>query len=562
MFSKSVVRLMLGVLYFHLVIVPGVAMARVDQQTMDASTTKNDFNYVIRWRENQRSYPGPPQYPTYKEKWTVIAKVERAGGDNRQAGYRFMMGGEYWASMGMEMVGQSGVDLRAIAPYLIADRIGNEPMVIARYYPELAKLRIDVIKIQKSPANGGTYMVLLSQYTPHHGNTGMVYGYYRSDSEVLSRAIGYNPFEAFRGYDGDPVFHNINPGAAQVALSRAIAYHKSIIGLWIQTNSRVDQEVHTSGNIFQKKTTVTSRGYVTPSYYLAKPANMSYYYGSPSAPAMGTICVVNLPQCDDIHHVAVSGIYLEPLDGGSIKPVEELIYTQVDSQTGFTALFFTALVVLGTLVMAPEVIAAAETAAPLESVGQGAVAQGTGALTGVSEAATAPGFTPPTPITPGQLAGITGTSYAGLVEAAQGGSLVSQREDVFGAQPTVANISQVGPGSTTGSNCTQSFCQNFYMLALQKHQAAIVDMNNSNAGLQTTKQAVQGACDPTWSTAQCQAAGLTPGLMWRTDDYREANTAYNLKVREQACKAQGLTGLPLRQCIAPPLRNPNRPPPR
>jgi hypothetical protein len=547
-FTKIIGQLMVALLGFY-ALAPTLALARVDQVTMDASTTRGLWQPNIR---AQRFSADNQRVTEYKESATTISEWQRA--DKRDPRHEYnpqlMMTGELWASMGRDDIGRSGVDpkLANEGGIMMIDVLGNTPVVIARYHPETAKLRIDVITLLKRPDYGRTFTVTTSHYTPHHGQEAVRNGEFRSDGEIAAKKPGYNPFEQFRGHDNDPVFHNINPGAAQVALAWAMSYHKAAVATWVQTTSRVEVDVRESGNFFQKTTTVTTKGFVKPSYYIAKPANMSYYWGQPFAPGMGALCVVpGLTSCDDPNHVVVSSIYLEPLDGGSVKPVEELVYTDVQSHSGFTALFFAVIIFLAVYLgpAALDAVAAAEGGAAEAVIG----ADVTGSAV-MSEVALA------TLIAPSQAS----IGYLGLVEVFQGGSPVSMREDIMGGQPTVTNPAAVSSGLFTGVPCSNSFCANFYA-AIQAKQinAPIVDLNNANSGFASTKLMVQGECPPTWKTEQCERAGKSAGVMWRVDDWKDSMTTYHMKVREVACRERGLEGLELRQCIVPPLLQPKRP---
>ncbi len=239
--------------------------------------------------------------------------------------------------------------------------------------------------------------------------------------------------------------------------------------------------------------------------------------------------------CDDEAHVVAGMIALEPLEGGNIPKMEQQLYNNVSTSSSWTTLAF----------------ALVTAALTYGAVGMYAAAAGTGAGTAGTVAAEAAA----TGIAASDAAIAAGVSYAAGTQLTQGGSLVSPQQGWMGKVGWAP--SGVGNGTSIGASCNNQHCAGLYAAIQQRHVNTDVLDASSSGNLQATNQMIQGNCDPTWTTAACRAAGLSPGTaLYRPDSYIEAKTAYAMKMRERDCKTQGLTGKELRQCIAPPIRQP------
>jgi hypothetical protein len=457
--------------------------------------------------------------------WKLIAKI-KAGGWNQSD--RRMMQGEAWVSQGLEAVGQLGVDPQQLVSAFMADTVGNQPWVVARYFPERAQLRIDVFKIIRD--SNGNISIWVAPFTPHDGEHWKASRRYLTQSEFrYTPQAGYNPFEVFRGYDDDPTFFNISIGAAQVAVAHAMQDQKSIFGLFSVAQTRFTQEQQESGNFLRKTVTTITRGYVQPTFYLTMPVNMSPQRNDPTPAAWGVICATGASVCDDEKHVVISGIALEPLQGGNIptgQQWEEQAYynaTSASSWTGVAFALFTA-------------------ALTYASAGAYGLAMG-GSYAGGSA------------IVAEEIAGQAAMAYAGGSLAINGGPITQVQSgwmSQVGWTP-----SGVGNGVSTGASCTNPHCQGLYGAVTARH--ITTDPLNSN-NLNGWNKITQGNCPQNMSIQACRDAGMDPGVtLPRTDSYMEAKSVMIMKNREQACKARGLTGQAMRQCIAPPIKDPNHP---
>ncbi len=521
-----------------LLIPTGQAFARADPSVYQSSATIGQFKpdstciaqggtvgcgYYERFGDLEGA--GLTRVTVPRDNWRFIAQMTGTG---RTDSGNFMIQGEGWITHGIEGVGRLGLEPNQVAMILNRDENGNPPWVVARYFPEQAKLKIDVFKITRDAA--GRQQVWVSNFTPHHGEHWRAARRYVTEAERTNVVkAGYNPFEKFRGYDDDPMFHNIGWGAAQVALSHAMQYHDSVFSLYIETTNRFSQTQSTSGNFLRKTVTTTTTGYATPKFYLAMPLNMSPARNNISPSNFGVICVTGATTCDDEAHVVAAMIALEPLDGGNIPKIEQQLYYNVSTSSSWTTVAF-ALMTAALTYGAVGMYAAA--------AGGGATAST--AAVGMSAAA---------------AGGNAGALYAGYTQLTQGGSLVSPQQGWMGKVGWTP--SGVSNGSSTGASCTNEHCAGLYAAIQQRHVNTDVLDASSSGSLQATNQLSQGKCDPTWTIAQCRAAGLNAGTaLYRPDSYIEAKTAYAMKMRERDCKTQGLTGKELRQCIAPPIRRP------
>ncbi len=527
-FRKIMASLMSFVMLIFATVVPiQSAWARADAATIAASPTRGQYNPTWYTRYvDPFSKVTPVSVPRHD--WRLLATLKQGGWNESD---KRMMQGEAWVSQGLEAVGQLGLEPQQLVSAFLADTVGTQPWVVARYFPERAQLRIDVFKITRDAQ--GTIRIAVAPFTPHDGEHWRLNRRYLTESERrYSPKAGYNPFEAFRGYDDDPTFHNISIGAAQVAIAHAMQDQKSIFGLFSVTNTRFTQEQRESGNFLRKTVTTITKGYVQPTFYLAMPVNMSPQRNDPTPSAWGVICATGASVCDDEKHVVLSGIALEPLRGGNIPtgPAwEEQAYYNATSSSSWTGVAFT-------------LFTAALTYASAGAYGLAAGGIGAGGAAAGS-------------LTAAELAAAAGTAYAGGTLAINGGPITEVQS---GWMASVGwTPSGVGNGVSTGANCANAHCNGLYSAVTVRH--ITTDPLNSN-NLNGWNKITQGNCPQNMSTEACRAAGMDPGVtMPRSDSYIEAKSVMIMKERERQCKARGLTGQVMRQCIAPPMNDPNHP---
>ncbi len=540
-FKKWIASTMSIVMLTTSLIIPtGSAFARADPTVYKASATIGQFKpdktcmaegdqfgcgYYERFGDLEGT--GVTRIKVPRDNWRMIAQITGTG---RNESADFMIQGEGWITYGVEGVGRLGLEPNQVAMILSRDTNGNPPWVVARYFPEQAKLKIDIFKITRDAS--GKQQVWVSNFTPHHGEHWRAARRYLTESERTNIVkAGYNPFEKFRGYDDDPMFHNIGWGAAQVAVSHAMQYHDSVFALYIETKNRFTQTQSTSGNFLRKKVTVTTTGFATPQFYLAMPLNMSPSRNNINPATFGIICVTGATNCDAEEHVVTGLIALEPLQGGNIPEIEQQLYQNVTTNSSWTTLAFalmTAALTYGVVGMYASAYGGAAAAGGAAGAGEIAI---------------------------GSIAAQASVGYAATTQITQGGSLVSPQRGWMGSIGW--SPSNVGNGSSTGADCSNAHCAGLYAAIQRRHVNSDVLDASSSGNLDATNQLIQGNCDPTWTVAACRAAGLNPGTaLYRPDSYIEAKTVYSMKMRERECKKQGLTGKDLRQCISPPIRNP------
>lgn len=499
------------------------AWARADAATINASTTRGQYNptWFTRWVDPYNKLT-PVRVPRHD--WREIMKL-KAGGWNESS--MDMIKGEGWVSQGLEAVGQLGLEPQQLVSAFMADTQGNAPWVVARYFPERAQLRIDVIKITRDAQ--GTIRIMVAPFTPHDGEHARALRRYLTKSEIYhTPQAGYNPFEAFRGYDDDPTFHNISIGAAQVAIAHAMMDQKSILGLFTIAETRFTQEMKESGNFLRKTVTTITRGHVRPTFFLAMPVNMSPQRNDPTPAAWGVICATGASVCDDEKHVVLSGIALEPLVGGNMptgQEWEEQAYYNATSSSSWTGVAFTLFT------------------AALTYASAGAYGLATGGSLGAGGVAA------------GEIAGQAAMAYAGGSLTINGGPITQPQDGWMGKVGWTPQ--GIGNGVFTGAPCNNPHCNGMYTAVTARHITTDpLDSNN----LKGWNRITQGNCPTTMSIQACRDAGMDPGVtLYRTDSYMEAKTVMVMRQREKACKAQGLTGQAMRQCIAPPIKDPNHP---
>jgi hypothetical protein len=541
--KKLIASTMSIVMFVTSLIIPtGNAIARADPAVYTASATIGQFKpdktcmaeggqfgcgYYERFGDLEGT--GVTRVKVPRDNWRTVAQITGTG---RNESADFMIQGEGWITYGVEGVGRLGLDPNQVAMILTRDNNGNPPWIVARFFPEQAKLKIDVFKITRDAS--GKQQVSVSNFTPHHGEHWRAARRYLTEAERTNVAkAGYNPFEKFRGYDDDPVFHNIGWGAAQVAISHAMQYHGSVFSLYIETKNRFTQTQTTSGNFLRKTVTTTTSGFATPQFFLAMPLNMSPSRNNINPATFGVICVTGATRCDAEEHVVTGLIALEPLKGGNIPEIEQMLYQDISSDSSWTTFAFIIITIILTYV----------------TVGMYAAAAGGVATAGGVAAADA------AVLSAANTAFQAGAIYAAGTQVTQGGSLTSPQQGWMGKVGW--DPSGVGNGSTSGADCTNQYCAGLYAAIQRRHVNSDVLDASSSGNLDATNKLIQGNCDPTWTLAACRAAGLNPGTaLYRPDSYIESKTVYSMKIRERECKAQGLTGRELRQCISPPIRRP------
>lgn len=119
-----------------------------------------------------------------------------------------------------------------------------------------------------------------------------------------------------------------------------------------------------------------------------------------------------------------------------------------------------------------------------------------------------------------------------------GGSLTQAQEGLFGSTGNGVLTVDLGAMSAQAQGLAQGV-QNKHIRSAQGYNLG---------GSQTL---FKGNCPEAYTVAQCTAAGLDPGTMWRGDSYHEVNTTLEMRTRYDDCKLAGETDADLQRCAAP-----------
>lgn len=459
--------------------------------------------------------------PTPKDNFRLLGEIEW----NKPTGSFDirMFDKESWLTLGRASVGQFGMGANDVSD-VVKRFPSNSAYVFAAYSPENAELHVEVHKVERTP--DGMVRTYVADFTPWHGERWKAFGTYRTPAENLAGVAGHNPFGNFQGADvTDPLFHKISFSGAQVVVGHAMRHYGAVMGFLAPSQNRFDVKSSTSGGMFQKKTKTTVAGYTSiRDWYVATPIDLQ----SDGAITAG-ICVLPSSAADDTcdapEHVATAGVMFTKWSGGNMPGAgqEEKIYEWTQTKKSFTVAFFAVVIAVvtmgaGLVLMGPAAgMATAGTAvggSTLVSVGSGAILNlGAAAFVGYSALATS-----------GVLGG--------------GGSLTSSQRQVFGT--TGNGVVEVDPAADGEHSAG---------LAAGIHNRHIAPTQGNN--LNGMELLWNGTCPENQTVAQCRAAGLDPGMMWRPDTYKDYNTTLEMRQRWDTCQAQNLSGAALRQCVAP-----------
>lgn len=377
----------------------------------------------------------------------------------------------------------------------------NTPMVFGRYAPGTGDLAIEIYKVERlyDPARGGhVTAVYRAPFTPQHG---MLWAYARTYMEPAAKrtgtGIGANPFARFQS-GSSPYFANASLEAAQVAVGHAMRFVGAPMGVLMVAVPRTEQEKKKSGNAFRKKITITVRGYLKPTFYIAAPAE--FQPGGSSA----AICVDASGNCTGKPWmVAPAMVTFQEWQGGTIPDIEDHVTTWSETKKGFTFLSF---VVFAFVFAFAASAALTAVMAPTAAGGGGAAAGGlfTAGLQGLNIGA-------------GLMSTITGVAlteaglYAGLSWVLNGGSLTQIQNGYLGS---------VGDGTyEPQSDNSHPFEQQFVV----DSRARVVTDDMLTGGLQGMRTYAVGNCPAGWTIRECQSRGWASGLVPRADSYIEVD---------------------------------------
>lgn len=440
------------------------------------------------------------------ELWSPVVRAKKsASSESFSVEY---MDGERWITAGREEVALIPGMTSAQLSSLITAPPRGVAFIFARYVPKDARLTINAIKVEEG--TDGYITVYQTYFSPYHGEHWAASRAFLTEVErrELNRA-GRNPFTNFLPAEkDDPSFRNIGWDAAMVSIGLAMQYHRAAFSILNVENLRLASGSRKSGGFLKKKVTVYVDGYAVPSWFIGLPSTVQTW-GTSAA-----ICVVKTtPQvdphtgqpmrdpatgkpsrgdCPDPALVAYSGVSFDEWKGGSFPIDEEHIYHWEKTNSGFTVIFFTILVMVAAFFVGPEIYAALQSG---------------GAIGGT--------------ITGGQAALAAGVAYAGgtLLTTSGPASLTSIKQGVFGTVGDGTYQSAAG-GSDQEREATR--------ILVERHVEAPLD-----------------------NLLQSPKAGLTAAM---PDPSKAVFGSGQKRLRDQDryCKQKGLRGDALRQCIVPP----------
>ena len=422
-------------------------------------------------------------YPYPKVQWTAIAstvapKVQGSGN---------VISGDQTIVLANRAARALGLTADQVAN-AIQTYPANAPIVVARYNPADAVLKIDMFRLDRSSAG-----VTLNHatFSPYNGDAWKAArAYIAPSSRAAGVSAGVNPFAEFENPSDPTSFSNISISGAQVAIGHAMRSVGSAVGLLSIASTSFSQVRHESGGWFRKTIEVTTYGHAAPVWYMAMPVDMA----RSSSFDMAAICAGNAAATScPLYQTATAGVVFEQFQGGTLSAAENIWQVDYQKSSGWT---FLAFIGLALLVGVP-IAFAAEAAGLLD--GPASIA---GAQMGIAPAAGAEGTT----VAAGQVLG--GAGYGAAAQANP--SLMYQ---------TVATVNGTAyPPSLS----TLQARLNGYVSPMNTQDFS----NDSSAGTNSSptlagfSQTVYGDCNPSLTLTSCGSAG---GFSPRADQYLETN---------------------------------------
>jgi hypothetical protein len=243
---------------------------------------------------------------------------------------------------------------------------GSPPIVFARFAPGSNQLRIDVLRLDRTP--DGRVTVADAIYGPHHGERFITQQAYLADQDVRAGRPGLNPLSAWKSAQ-DNVFHDIcfqcpdghggiDSHTSGVATAVGIAMREVGAHLGIVAIARewIDVQEQSSGGLLWSTVTIKVSGYARPDWWIASP--MGTQIGGTTN--LG-ICAVDGEQPCRREHIVSAGIQLAPWAGPNLPTDQDRLYYSENSQSGLTVLGYSlvtaALVGFGSYVWGGEALA-------------------------------------------------------------------------------------------------------------------------------------------------------------------------------------------------------------
>jgi hypothetical protein len=437
--------------------------------------------------------------------WTDIARLGPSTRTGTRAGQTLtLLGSPDILVRGVIESALSGIDAAPDRGRIRPLR-ASETLVVARYAPQTAQLRIQLLRAERRP-DGAAY-VSLADFTPHMGEFWRAVGQFRTAAERDAGLPGFNPFEAHRGERGDPVFHRMSEAAVQVAIGLAMRWSGAPIAWLAIADHRVEVQSQTSGSLFYQRAHWSIDGLVRARWLLFTPFAIA-----PAGAIGASVCaspghVVSMAgpdgpstRCDDPAHQVSAGVWGIEWSGGNL-PAEEAALTHAEGSGG-------GLTVLG------------------YALAVGLVFAGSSALL------------------PGEaLSGVLGASAIGLYGSGIG---------VTSAPTVAAGAIKPGLASAIDAGIAQAPVPgDGYSAALVERIRAVLIEAPLGSSLAPLARFARGNCDPTRALADCTAPGQAAGLMPRVDALPVIADGDVLARSVQVCAKLGLVGARLIECAGP-----------
>lgn len=486
-----------------------------------------------------RPYPATPMLTVLvpNTPWRTVARSRESLGEGRIAGKMTdaeVLQGQGWTLRADETSGALGLNSDQIVQ-ATKRFAGTAPIVFAKYVPATRQLRISAVRVIRG-ANGFNE-IQQSDYTPHHGEIIRAQRYFLTSAEKNNQTFaGYNPFNSFRGSNTDPVFYDIDPGAAQVATGWAIGHFRASSAVFVESKLGLDQTIKKGGGWLRRKITTTTNYRAQPKFFVAVPLQASAQHGLDNEGLIGRICVTGQTRCDDPAHIMFSGVILDELSGGLMPEDEQLIKTDVETKRVWTvlayALLTAALVYFGGAIVAGEAgWAFAGSAGP---VGAGAA--------GAAEV-----------VAGSTIASTAGAGYAGITAITSGQSITAPQSEFAGR--VGVDPAAVGSGYAPATECKNKYCKTLGNTgnAFQVDQRLVNADTNEVNGLAGVQAVARGNCATDRTMSACTTDRKVVGVMPRSDMYLETRMSEVMALNVAVCKKNGLipgTSI-FNKCIAP-----------
>lgn len=257
-----------------------------------------------------------------------------------------------------------GALIAQIPPSQVADSLyttfAAKPQIYARYHPESASGRIDVVTLRKLPSGG-----VELQIRPWAPKDGSKWARNRNGdgSPISGNFRGLNPFAAFYAsstcanvsYTGsttdnwrDPwdrytntnmvcdEWRNLNPSAFFAAVGMAMKYYRADNAMVGVAETRINQGTREEGNVFVKKTTTYLNAYVKPHWY------MGTTYGRGGTSMSTAYCAVSSDPSNPCPKdmVVDSGVNFVEWNKGDLNTSEYHAFNHEETKSGLSFVSF------------------------------------------------------------------------------------------------------------------------------------------------------------------------------------------------------------------------------